>query len=157
VRVEGAGLLAPTNPYTPPGGRKGTDCGPGQIRIYQKADGTYPVTSPTTGVYGLCDAFNPKEALTITARMFTGRIASYKRMNPSLPQRRIIEAAVLAHNWPAGAEQIIKYGDVLNPNALAEWTIIPVAERSRYGGRTHYTRGEWSREYPNRVLIGVAY
>lgn len=156
ARVEGANILAATNPYTPPGGAKGTDCGPCQIRVYQKSDGTYPLDT-VDSVYGLKDVFDPYQAFTITARMFTGRITSYKRSSPALSMHTIIEAAVLAHNWPAGAAMIVKYGHVLNADELATWTVIPVDERARYGGRTHYTRGEWAKEYPRRVLLGVSY
>lgn len=156
ARVEGVDILAATNPYTPPGGKKGTDCGPCQIRVYERADGTYPLDT-VDSVYGLKDTFDPTQAFTITGRMFTGRISNYRSRNPSLSMHQIIEAAVLAHNWPAGADQIIRYGHVLSPDSLAEWTVIPVAERAQYGGRTQYTRAEWAKEYPSRVLTGVSY
>lgn len=156
ARVEGANMLAATNPYTPPGGKKGTDCGPCQIRVYAKTDGSYPIET-IDSVYGLKSVFDAEAAFTIAARMFTGRIANYRSRNKTLSQRQIVEAAVLAHNWPAGADQIIRYGHVLSPDALAEWTIIPTAERASYGGRTHYTRAEWAKEYPRRVLLGVSY
>lgn len=156
ARVEGVNLLAATNPYTPSGGKRGTDCGPCQIRVYERADFTYPISTVGT-VYGMKDTFDARAAFAITAGLFIGRIADYKRRNPTLPRRTIIEAAVLAHNWPAGADQIIRYGHIINPDSLATWTSIPVAERASYGGRAQYTRGEWAKEYPRRVLLGVTY
>ena len=159
-RVEGADSLAATNWYTPPCGAVGVDCGPPQIRIYRLANGAYPLESYKRGsdtMYGLRDVFNPAVSLTIAARSFTGRIANYKMRNPSLPKRTIVEMAVLAHNAPFMADQVIRNGRLSTPNAIAVWTTIPAAERASYGGRAHYTHAEWAKEYPGRVLDGVRY
>jgi hypothetical protein len=159
-RVEGADSLAATNWYTPPGGRVGVDCGPPQIRIYQLSNGTYPLQSYKIGddtMYGLRDVFNPAVALTIAARSFTGRISNYRTRRPSMPMSTIVEMAVLAHNAPFLADQVIRNGRLSTPNAIAGWTIIPVAERANYGYRTSYTHAEWAKEYPRRVLDGVRY
>jgi hypothetical protein len=158
-RVEGGNLLAPTNWYTPPGGKVGVDCGPGQLRVYQITPGVFPLHSADDkGVVGMYDALNPIAALYTTARSFTARISAFRQQAPRMALHRLIEAAVLAHNWPVGAGQIIRNGgEVSSPDMLAEWTTIPADERARYGGRTHYTRGEWSYEYPRRVLKEVTY
>jgi hypothetical protein len=136
ARVEGANLLAATN-WSVPGG---VDCGCVQMRVY----------GPPYDLLKLKEAFDPTEAFTYAARVFTSRVAAYKRSNPTgLSVHRIIEAAVLAHNWPAGAAQVMKYGHVLNPDDPATWT--------RKSDGTHYTKGEWSFVYPQRVLQGVSY
>lgn len=138
ARVEGANLLAATN-WSVAGG---VDCGAVQKRVY----------GPPYSLDDMKIAFAPYEAFTYAARVFTGRIANYVATNPSLPHRTIVEAAVLAHNWPAGASQVIKYGHVLSPDEPALWTTKPASE-----GGGHYTRGEWAAEYPRRVLLGVDY
>lgn len=137
ARVEGVNLLAATNWQV----SGGVDCGPVQERVY----------GPPYALDKLEEAFNPQTAFTYAARSFTSRVSSYKKSNPTgLSTRRIIEAAVLAHNWPAGAAQIMKYGHVLNGSEPATWTFNAAAGRP-------YTREEWSVEYPSRVLTGVDY
>jgi len=136
ARTEGVNLLAATN-WSVAGG---VDCGAVQWRVY----------GPPYSIDAMKEAFDPLSAFTYAARSFTSRISQYKLNNPTgLALHRIIEAAVLAHNWPAGASQVMKYGHVLNPDDPALWTVKP--------GGGHYTRGEWSYVYPQRVLQGVSY
>jgi hypothetical protein len=135
ARVEGADLLAATN-WSVPGG---VDCGAVQRRVY----------GPPYDFEALKAAFDCHEAFTYAARVFTGRVVNYAARNGALSPRAVVEAAVLAHNWPAGADQIVRYGHILSPDEPALWTQKPDG--------THYTRGEWAKEYPRRVLLGVDY
>lgn len=143
ARVEGANLLAPTN-WSQVGG---VDCGPVQWRQ----------AGPPFDETGLRQAFNAKAAFDFAALTFANRLLDYARRNPSIAPHRRIQLAVLAHNAPFLSEQIVRYGHLLTPDAIATWTNIPVEDRSRYDGRSQYTHEEWSYEYPRRVLIGVVY
>lgn len=131
---EGGSLLAPTNWYTPPGGKPGVDCGPVQWRQY----------GPPFDMAGLKLAFRPGMSFLYAADALLDRIKDANRRNAALTDDQVLKGAILAHNWPAGFEQIIKYGHIANPGSLALWTTKP--------GGGHYTRGEWSVEYPRRIL-----
>lgn len=125
----------------------GVDCGPVQRRV----------TGAPFVLDALKEAFDPHRAFLYAARIFTERIMNYAARNSSLSSREVIEAAVLAHNWPAGAEQLVRYGRILNPGTIATWTNIPVSLRGQYGSRSQYTYGEWSHVYPAGILEGVDY
>ena len=134
VTYEGARLLAATNWYTPPGGTPGADCGAAQWRQY----------GPPFSMSGLLAAFDPKVALQQVASRLSGRITNYKARRPSLTDQRALELAVLAHNAPFLAEQVVRNGRLSTPDAEAVWT-------TKADG-SHYTHAEWSVEYPSRIL-----
>lgn len=131
---EGGSLLAATNWYTPPNGTPGCDCGPVQWRQY----------GPPFNLDGLKRAFNPRTAFMYAGDEFLKRVAYANEHRPSLSDDQVLRASILAHNWPSGYSQIVKYGGLLNPNELATWTTKPDG--------THYTKGEWAAEYPRRIL-----
>lgn len=135
--TEGAGVFAATNWYTPPGGKAGVDCGPVQWRQY----------GPPFSQAGLKRAFDVYKSYTYAGETLLERMAEYKRRRPSLSNAMTLRLALLAHNWPAGAEQYVVHGRLLSPEALATWTTKPS------GG--HYTRAEWLQEYPDRILLYV--
>jgi hypothetical protein len=105
----------------------------------------------------LRDAFDASKAFAYAATIFNDRIADFTKRNPSLGRTRTVELAVLAHNWPAGADQIVRNNRLNKPDAIATWTTIPMADRPRYSGRSSYTQKEWSYVYPGRVLDGVSH
>jgi len=132
---EGGNLLAATNWYTPPGGVPGVDCGPAQWRQY----------GPPFLMSGLKEAFDPNKALYHAAFAADYRRDEFVRRRPSLGRHwNGLRTAILAHNAPFMAEQIVRYGHLSTPNALAGWTIKP--------GGGHYTHGEWATVYPNKLL-----
>lgn len=127
---EGANLLAATN-WNAPGG---VDCGPVQKRV----------TGPPYRDNELRLAFHTTRAFKFAAMIFHNRVHDYTRRRPSLGEERIIDMAVLAHNAPFLAEQVIRNGKLTTPDALALWTTKP--------GGGHYTHAEWAIEYPRRIL-----
>lgn len=130
AEAEGAGLLAATN-WGVPGG---VDCGPVQIRV----DG------PPFDKDALMRAFGPRESFDYAAHRLVATRNNFMSRNNSLTLRRATELAVLSHNWPAGADQIVRYGHLLSPNRIATWAPKPD------GG--FYTYQEWAEVYPERVL-----
>jgi peptidoglycan hydrolase-like protein with peptidoglycan-binding domain len=137
--TEGANLLAATN-WQVPGG---VDCGPAQWRIL----------GPPYDYARLKYAFTPRAALEGALERLRAAQTDYMKRNRHLaanPQEALAVAA-LQHNWPAGADSIVrKYpGDgrwwryVTSPDAVATWV-------------TGHTRASWAREYPARVLRFVA-
>jgi hypothetical protein len=131
---EGAGLLAATNPYTPPGGAAGVDCGPVQWRQY----------GPPFKLDGLKAAFDARRALAYAGRELLRRRDDYRQRRPSLSRARALELAVLAHNAPFLSEQVVRSGTLRTPHAPAAWTTKP--------GGGHYTHAEWAAEYPRRIM-----
>lgn len=131
--AEGADLLAATN-WTVPGG---VDCGPVQRRV----------SGPPFSQQAMMTAFDARQAFIYAGEILLARIREFHSRRPSMSERRLLEVAVLAHNWPAGADQIIRNGQVNNPDSLAMWASKP--------GGGFYTRGEWAVEYPNRILKEV--
>jgi hypothetical protein len=134
---EGASVLAATNWYTPQGGKLGVDCGAVQWRQY----------GPPFDLAGLKAAFDPRSAFQYAGKTLLERIDDFDRRRPSLTDEMVLRLALLAHNWPAGAEQVVRYGRLSTPNALAMWTSKPS------GGL--YTLAEWLQEYPNRILVFI--
>ncbi len=133
---EGANILAATNPYTPPGGEPGVDCGPVQWRQY----------GPPFSVEGLKDAFDTRSAFRYAADILIKRMRDYNLRRPGLSTQHRLELAVLAHNAPFLSEQVVRNGRLSTPNALAVWTKKP--------GGGHYTHAEWSVVYPAGILAG---
>lgn len=137
---EGAGVLAATNWFTPEGGRPGCDCGPEQRRRY----------GPPFNPAELAFSFNPHQALRHCAEQLRARQTEYMRRSSKLRDRPklALEVAVLAHNAPFMAEQIVRNGRLSTPDALATWTRKP--------GGGHYTHREWRYHYPATILRFVA-
>jgi hypothetical protein len=133
---EGANMLAATN-WSVPGG---VDCGPAQWRVYGPP---YELTS-------LRFAFNARTALDGAVGRLRSTRDSFRRRNSKLGIHAL-QVAVLNHNWPAGADSIVRHypggGDwwryVPNPDAPASWV-------------TGHTRASWAKEYPARVMRFVA-
>lgn len=131
VVFEGGGILAATN-WQVPGG---VDCGPAQWRRI----------GPPFDRDGLRFAFDPHRSLQAAAAGLRARRDDYLKRRPGLGKGGALKTAVLAHNAPFLAEQIVARGRLDDPDAPASWTWDPVAHRP-------YTRGEWSQVYPARVL-----
>jgi len=138
VVYEGGGMLAATNWWTPPDQRPGVDCGPAQRRLY----------GPPFKQSEMRQAFNPWAALGWAARLLVGRRDDYLSRRPSLGVRGALRTAVLAHNAPFLAEQIVRNGRLSTPDAVAQWTVRPE------GGS--YTHEQWMHEYPKRILSFTA-
>jgi putative peptidoglycan binding protein len=136
---EGAMILGATNWYTPPGGDPGVDCGVVQWRQY----------GPPFRLGLLEAAFDAALNLDHAAQGFEDRLADYTRRRPALGRHRLVEAAVLAHNAPFLAEQLVRNGRLSTPNAVAVWTRKP--------GGGSYTHEQWSHVYPEGILEGVTY
>lgn len=136
---EGAGLLAATNWYTPPGGRAGVDCGPAQWRQF----------GPPFTLDGMLGAFAAKTALRHTQDALILKMTEFRRYREqngktALSNQRLLELAVLNHNAPFLAWQFVRNGKLSTPNAEAVWTRKPDG--------THFTHAEWARVYPETIL-----
>lgn len=134
AEAEGANVLAATNWFTPAGGKPGVDCGPVQWRRY----------GPPFDQGELKGAFDPLSAFRYASKVLLDRIDDYNRRRPSLSDAMVLRIAVLAHNAPFMAEQVVRNGRLSTPNALATWTTKP--------GGGHYTHAEWMQVYPDRVM-----
>lgn len=132
---EGAGVLAATNWYTPPGAPPGVDCGPVQWRR----------PGPPFLMQDLRDSFNARTAFMYAGGIFLRRINDYHYRRPALSTSMVTRCAVLAHNAPFLAEQMVRYGRLLTPTALAAWTKNPATGQP-------YTHEEWFEVYPTRIL-----
>lgn len=142
AEAEGANVLAATNWFTPSGGKPGVDCGVVQWRQY----------GPPFSESDLRRAFSCEASFAFASQNLIDRMEDYKRRRPSLSNSVVTRIALLAHNAPFLAEQIVRNGQLSTPTALATWTIIPQPERYRYNGRTHYTHSEWYLIYPDKLL-----
>lgn len=132
---EGANMLAATN-WSVPGG---VDCGAVQIRAY----------GPPYDMKVLLNVFDPMESLMQAANDFLGRAAFFYNA-PWIATRGArrtelaMRTAVMAHNWPAGADAIGRYGICAAPNSLAGW----VAPGTKFSdGAPVQTRWEWCQFY----------
>ena len=134
AEAEGANILAATNWYTPPGGPKGCDCGVVQWRQY----------GPPFAAVGLENAFSCEQSFAYASNVLLTRMADYDRRRPALNKAELLRLAILAHNAPFLAEQVVRNGKLSTPNALATWTTKP--------GGGNYTHQEWYRVYPDRVM-----
>lgn len=135
--AEGAGILAATNPRTPPGAPPGVDCGPVQWRQL----------GPPFAFRDLKRAFNPRAAYRFAGMKLLERITDYGARRPSLSSAMRLRLALLAHNAPFLSDQVVRNGELTTPDALALWTDKP--------GGGHYTHAEWLQEYPDRILAHV--
>lgn len=134
AEAEGANILAATNWFTPPGGRQGVDCGVVQWRQY----------GPPFEQNGLKAAFNCERSFIYASSSLLDRMADFKRRRPTLGPDTLLRTAVLAHNAPFLADQIVRNGKLSTPDAIATWTTKP--------GGGHYTHQEWYRAYTDRVM-----
>lgn len=139
---EGGKILGATN-WDVPGG---VDCGPGQWRI----------VGPPFSLDRLKRAFRPYVALDHACAVLAERRADFKRRNGYLAGSEALRIAVLAHNWPAGADAIVRN----YKGAGNWWRYVPEPDRSAAPGEAWppagYTRAEWAQEYPSRILSEVA-
>lgn len=136
---EGANMLAATN-WQVPGG---VDCGSAQWRVY----------GPPYDVSALRFAFNARTALDGAVGRLKKARQDFMARNRHLKAepRNALSVAVLQHNWPSGADSIVRrypggggwWNYVPNPNSPATWV-------------QGHTRSSWAREYPARVLRFVA-
>lgn len=134
AEAEGANILAATNWYTPPGGPKGCDCGVVQWRQY----------GPPFDQAGMKLAFDCEQSFFYASDVLLTRMADYDRRRPAMSEETLLRTAILAHNAPFLAEQIVRNGRLSTPNAEAVWTTKP--------GGGHYTHQEWYRAYTDRVM-----
>lgn len=137
AKAEGANLLAATN-WSVAGG---VDCGPAQWRI----------SGPPFSLDRLKRAFRPYEALDHACKAVAERRASFKQRNSHFTGDEALRVALLAHNWPAGADRIVRN----YPGGGNWWRYVPSpdADASWVEGFTH---AEWAAEYPKRLLIFTA-
>ena len=133
---EGANVLAATN-WTVPGG---VDCGPMQIRV----------TGPPFSQERLKLAFSPFDAMRNAASTLLERAAEFAsaagvKAKPSGQRAELaMRLAVLAHNWPYGADRIARTGELTSPNDPATW--VPQGLKLPDGTLID-TRIEWCRYY----------
>lgn len=144
AHAEGAGVFAATN-WSIPGA---VDCGPGQYRI----------VGPPFKMDDLRAAFRPFESINRACDDLAERWEEYLERNKALDERPFsaLEVAVLAHNWPAGAEQIVRsyrgylewWRSIPAPDSLITWAEKPNGQP--------YTRAEWCKHYSESILQFVA-
>jgi hypothetical protein len=132
---EGANMLAATN-WAIAGG---VDCGPVQIRAY----------GPPYSSAVLLNVFDPMESLMEAANTFAANAADFYTAawvarQGSRRRELAMRAAVMAHNWPAGALAIAKTGSCSSPGAECTWA--PAGARFPDGTPVR-TRGDWCQFY----------
>jgi hypothetical protein len=134
AEAEGANVLAATNWFTPAGGTPGVDCGVVQWRRY----------GPPFKMAELRSAFDCEQSMEYASNILETRLMDYNQRRPSLSDELVLRAALLAHNAPFMAEQIVRNGRLSTPFALATWTVKP--------GGGHYTHAEWLMVYTNKLM-----
>lgn len=134
ARAEGGDNIYAVNPYTPPGGTPGTDCGIMQWRCYE------PFRTSD-----LMAAFDPYIAMVNAAKAFEARKAKFLTYGWTRNNRvRAERCALLAHNWPVGANDIAFEGKLYNPDGVAVW--VPPGVFMLDGTEVN-TRQEWVDHY----------
>lgn len=134
---EGGGVLAATN-WSVAGG---VDCGPAQWRV----------SGPPFKQTDLRFAFDARKALDgACGRLATAR-QDFRDRNVHLTQDEALHVAVLRHNWPVGAESVVRH----YPGGGFWWRYVPSPDEpaSWVDGFTH---AEWAKEYAKRILKWVA-
>jgi hypothetical protein len=133
---EGANVLAATN-WTVVGG---VDCGAMQYRVF----------GPPYSAARLEFAFDPLAAMVAAATEFLDRYrgfvtGAWVRSRPAGSRAEAAKrCAIMAHNWPAAAQQIASNGACSSPNSLATW----VAPGTKFpDGAPVRTRAEWCAFY----------
>ena len=117
ARGEGGDNLSAINPYDPPGGKPGTDCGIVQIRCYENPEGTYSLSD-------LQLAFSPYDAMLWAAGRFNEAKSHYLTYGWCRNNRvRAEKCALLYHNWPVGANDIAFEGILSNADKDATWAL----------------------------------
>jgi hypothetical protein len=127
---EGGNMLAAVN-WSVPGG---VDCGLFQLRVYTPY-----------GEDAMRLAFSPLRAGAKAMKDFGARRASFlKRPWVNGNVARAGRCALLAHNWPAGADAYSRYGHVSCTTCLASW--VPVGVKFPDGHPVR-TQEEWAQFY----------
>lgn len=135
AEAEGANMLAATN-WSVAGG---VDCGPMQIRV----------PGPPYDAKRMQGAFDPLNAMLQSATTLLGRAGTFNNLAWVAKQGKrrkewSLRLAVMAHNWPAGAEAIAKNGSVPRPTERATWA--PASAKFPDGTPVR-TRAEWCQFY----------
>lgn len=129
-RAEGGDNPAAINEYDPPTGATGTDCGIVQIRVYD------PYVD-----FELRQAFDMHAAMNEAADRFDAAKNKYLTYGWTRNSRvRSERCALMAHNWPVGANDIAFEGKLSNPDGVAAW--VPAGVKMLDGTEVN-TRQEW--------------
>lgn len=121
----------------------GVDCGLFQKRVYEP----YTVDSLKSGFSpydcGRWSVSDPDHGFLPRVQRFLGSSYTWSKTMKARAQR----CALLAHNWPAGAEAFAKTGDCYSPGAEATWVTRNADGSPRYvyflDGTRVFTRHEW--------------
>lgn len=139
---EGGGVLAATNWQV----AGGVDCGPAQWRC----------SGPPFHSGDLKFAFDAKKALDGACGRLADARRDYRQRNSHLTAGQALRVAVLHHNWVVGADSIVR----TYPGGGEWWKYVPQPDKKAGAGEAWppagFTRAEWAREYPGRVLKFVA-
>jgi hypothetical protein len=132
---EGAGVLAATN-WSVPGG---VDCGAMQWRVY----------GPPYDQGVLRSRFETLPSMLATGQAFLERYARFRlgawcARQGTRREEWAKRCAVLAHNWPAGADTWARTGTVSSPDSPATWA--PPGARFPNGALV-ITRRDWAQFY----------
>jgi len=115
ARFEGGDNPSAINQYDPPGATPGTDCGLFQFRCYEP----YSMAA-------LKQAFSPFDAAMLAMSQFQQRVDKYMTYGWTRNNRvRAQHCALLAHNWPVGANDIAFEGQLSSPTKIADWALNP--------------------------------
>lgn len=140
---EGGDNISAINPYDPPGGAAGTDCGIIQYRCYEKTDGSYALPD-------LRLAFSPYDAMMWAGRRFMEACEHYLTYGWCRNNRvRAERCALLYHNWPVGANDIAFEGILSNADRTADWAMNKNGEPYIHflDGGLVLTRRDWANFY----------
>jgi hypothetical protein len=119
----------------------GVDCGAVQRRVY----------GPPFSLDALRNAFDPHMAELYAGQVFIGRRNNFLKFAWSKDDdERAGRCAILAHNWPAGAEDQARNGHVSSPSSKCTW----LPRNSDGTSRMHFpdgtkveTRQDWANFY----------
>jgi len=142
-RGEGGDNLSAINPYDPPGGDPGTDCGIIQYRCYELSDGSYDQAD-------LKLAFSPYDAMLWAGNRFLDAKNHYLTYGWCRNNRvRAEKCALLYHNWPVGANDIAFEGLLSNADKPATWAYNSAGNPyiKFLDGQLVVTRRDWCNFY----------
>jgi hypothetical protein len=141
IMKETSGLIAPTNDFDPSPKDVGTDCGCMQWRI----------KGPPYDFEALKAAFDPElvmeRAIVDPDKGLMPRFQRITRVRPTMPLELRWRSVIVAHNAPFLYEQMVKYGRLQTPDAIATWT------NNGLGG--HFTHQQHFNDYSGDVLAYV--
>lgn len=121
----------------------GADCGLFQKRVYEpySVDALKSAYSPYDS--GVWSASDPDHGFLPRVARFSGAPYTWSRVSKSRAQR----CALLAHNWPAGAETYAKSGNCSYPTSEATWVTRNADGSQRYvyflDGERVFSRADW--------------